>query len=1097
MSTIRTKIRRHLQNFAFTDLFHELGWDNPQQRTPQSPDGFDVTLMPVMQKRGFVIYHATSVSGDIPDAGTRSKIETWLSKRDREHIVIFTDGAQTEQVWLWVRRELGQPIRRRPERYRRGQSGERLAQKLEGLHIALEEEEDTTLYDVSSRVRTSFNVERATKKFYDRFKKERNAFEKFVQGITDAGDEDWYVSVMLNRLMFVYFIQKKGFLDGDPDYLRNRLRRVQTEQGGDQFHSFYRYFLLRLFHEGLGLPADQRDFDPTLERLIGNIPYLNGGIFQLHEIERRYDDIQIGDAAFERILDFFDQYDWHLDDRPLHDDSEINPDVLGYIFEKYINQKQMGAYYTKEDITEYISQNTILPYLLDQVAAKVPIAFDGADSFAWSLLRDDPDRYIYPAVKFGMEHDVPPNIAAGIDDVAARGDWNTPTPPEVGLPTEIWRETVARRQRCAKLRDQLANGEVTQINDLITHNLDIKQFAQDVIERCEGADMLAAVWRVLGEMTILDPTCGSGAFLFAALNILQPLYEACVLRMREFLEGDGFRATHPRYSKRFDGVQAQIAQHPNETYYVLKTIMVNNLYGVDIMAEAVEICKLRLFLKLAAQVEKNERAANFGIEPLPDIDFNVRAGNTLVGFATYEEAKRAVKRKMDFDNVWEQIEDGAEDVKRLAERFREQQTTLGGRVTAEDKQALRDRLGKLETTLNRYLAQEYGVNPDNATAYAKWRDSHQPFHWFTEFYGIVHERGGFSAIIGNPPWKEYSAVKKKEYSVLDYATEKRANLYGLSIERSFQVLMQSGRLSFIVQLPLVCSGRMANLRSLMMEQTSSLHVATFDDRPGKLFDGLQNCRSTIFIAQHGSSAHPDLYTTNYNRWPTENRERLFSELGFVPSERIHPFPSVIPKFGNLTETSVFQKAKSVSSIQIELLQANQQTEHYVFYQEAARYWMKAVIGLPYYAKNSVVGAPAHGRYLYFHNETEAAVMAALLNSNLFYLYFIAFGDCFHLSQTLAVRFPVPSAMFSDESLAHLGIRLIDELRENATRKTISTRGGDEIEYAEYYVNQSKSIIDAIDQQLARHYGFTDEELDYIINYDIKYRMGDELFADVD
>jgi len=56
---------------------------------------------------------------------------------------------------------------------------------------------------------------------------------------------------------------------------------------------------------------------------------------------------------------FFEQYRWHLDERPLKKDDEINPDVLGYIFEKYINQKQMGAYYTKEDITGYICRNTV------------------------------------------------------------------------------------------------------------------------------------------------------------------------------------------------------------------------------------------------------------------------------------------------------------------------------------------------------------------------------------------------------------------------------------------------------------------------------------------------------------------------------------------------------------------------------------------------------------------------------------------------------------------------------------------------------------------------------------------------------------------
>ena len=76
-----------------------------------------------------------------------------------------------------------------------------------------------------------------------------------------------------------------------------------------------------------------------------------------HQIEQLYGKtIAIPDKAFEKLFEFFDAYHWHLDERPLKADNEINPDVLGYIFEKYINQKQMGAYYTKEDITDYISR---------------------------------------------------------------------------------------------------------------------------------------------------------------------------------------------------------------------------------------------------------------------------------------------------------------------------------------------------------------------------------------------------------------------------------------------------------------------------------------------------------------------------------------------------------------------------------------------------------------------------------------------------------------------------------------------------------------------------------------------------------------------
>jgi hypothetical protein len=189
----------------------------------------------------------------------------------------------------------------------------------------------------------------------NRLKTEHAAFLTFIKGITDQGDQEWYASLMLNRLMFVYFIQRKGFLDHDPDYLKNRLRTIQQRQGKGKFLAFYRYFLLRLFHEGFAQQPAQRA--PGLEALLGHVPYLNGGLFELHTLEQKHTGIDIPDEAFERLFAFLDQYEWYLDTRPLRNDREINPDVLGYIFEKYINQKQMGAYYTKEDITEYIAKN--------------------------------------------------------------------------------------------------------------------------------------------------------------------------------------------------------------------------------------------------------------------------------------------------------------------------------------------------------------------------------------------------------------------------------------------------------------------------------------------------------------------------------------------------------------------------------------------------------------------------------------------------------------------------------------------------------------------------------------------------------------------
>jgi hypothetical protein len=100
---------------------------------------------------------------------------------------------------------------------------------------------------VAGRARAAFNIERVTKAFYRDFDTHRKAFLKFIDGISEVADCEWYASVMLNRLMFVYFIQRKGFLDRDPNYLLHRLDRCKKEQGEDKFYTFYRYFLAKEF----------------------------------------------------------------------------------------------------------------------------------------------------------------------------------------------------------------------------------------------------------------------------------------------------------------------------------------------------------------------------------------------------------------------------------------------------------------------------------------------------------------------------------------------------------------------------------------------------------------------------------------------------------------------------------------------------------------------------------------------------------------------------------------------------------------------------------------------------------------------------------
>ena len=1086
----RAGVRQRLDSFDLRALFiNELGWDHGGEDIPVTVGERTFALEAVAHKRGMVAYQYLARSGDdFPDRPTRQKIERAVARQVREHIIIFCSRDRSAQYWLWVKREPGRADRPRTHIHHAGQSGEPLIQKLEAILFTLDEEEDLSLVDVTGRVRAAFDVEKVTKRFYDRFKKEHQAFLGFIEGIKEAADREWYASLMLNRMMFIYFIQKRGFLDNNPDYLRDRLHTVRRQHGSGKFAGFYRIFLLKLFHEGLGQP--EADRDPELITLLGQVPYLNGGLFDVHDLERDHPHIDIPDEAFEKIFAFFDAYQWHLDDRPLRNDNEINPDVLGYIFEKYINQKQMGAYYTKEDITGYISRNTIIPFLFDRAKKGCSTAFTPGGG-VWRLLQEDPDSYFYEAVRHGITYDIhnnaklaaaqelPPDIAAGLDDVTQRGGWNEPAPKAYALPTETWREHVARRRRYEEIHAKLEAGEVTSINDLITCNLNIEKFAQDVIANSEGPELVRAFWKAIVDVSVLDPTCGSGAFLFAALNILEPLYSACLEAMEGFLDDlERSRRKHsPQALSDFRKVLAHVAEHASEPYYILKSIVINNLYGVDIMEEAVEICKLRLFLKLVAQLETYDQ-----IEPLPDIDFNVRAGNTLVGFASLEEVKRAILGDWIKEQALPDIEERAELADRAFRRFRAMQTDHGMDASefAEAKLDLRERLDALRAELDRYLATgEYGVKEGDEEAYAQWRTSHQPFHWFVEFYGIMHN-GGFDVIVGNPPFVEYSTIRKV-YTIDGYVTERCGNLYAFTMERSLVLLRVRGRFSFVTPISLTAAQRMAPLQSLLFEQNSVMWLSNFALRPAALFPGVMQ-RISICITQKG--ANGVAFTTDYITWYAAERPTLFHRMRYLSIGESRQSYS-IPKVNDSVGHSVIIKALSHQSPWASYKQFK--GNHIIYYHNAGGYWVKTFTFPPYYRslkdpdkKHTTISE------LRMPSLELAALYCAVLNSNLYYFFWKSSTDARHVYPSDIAIFPIRLDNFGPmlSKLSILVKDLMTAMRQNSQRIIYG-----KAEVDQYDVAPCKPIIDEIDCVLAEHYGFTDEELDFIINYDVKYRMG--------
>ncbi len=1075
---------QYLKEANFEPLFREaLGWDYCTQTLPVRVDDTEWTLTAIAQKRGMVVFECPATEaadGRIPDYGTRRKIQKQAAASAHEHFIIYTSTDKTTQLWQYVKRQQGKPEACREHRYNtKEHTGESLIQKLQAIVFTLDAEAELGLFDVISSVQTAFDVEKVTKRFYDHFKQEHTTFLKFLNGIPDEDMQKWYVSVMLNRLMFIYFIQKKGFLDNNEHYLQAKL--IQSQATGT--NRYYKSFLCPLFFEGFAKPEAARSRE--VKQLLGKVPYLNGGIFQKHQLETLHGEtLEIPDRAFEGIFKFFEQYQWHLDDRPLRNDTEINPDVLGYIFEKYINQKQMGAYYTKEDITEYISKNTIVPFLFDRAKKACKIAFEG-DASVWRLLQDDPDRYIYDAVKKGVEVALPAHIAAGIDDIAKReASWNTLADADYALPTEIWRETVARRERYEALRAKLANGDIANITDLITYNLNIRQFAQDVIEHCEGPDLLRAFYKAITEVTILDPTCGSGAFLFAAVNILEPLYEACLDRMQVFLaEGEVISGSGSsrRYSD-FRGILDKMEDHPNRAYFILKSIIVNNLYGVDIMEEAVEICKLRLFLKMVAQLVDVRR-----MEPLPDIDFNIQAGNTLVGYATYDEVKAAVTGQLDFDDTMLRIDEKVEDIERLASLFRQQQTELGGAVLPADKQALQAKLQALADELNGYLAGAYQIDRSKESVYQDWLNSHKPFHWFIAFYGIL-KRGGFDVIIGNPPYVEYSKVRKN-YTIKGYETGSCRNLYAFITERAIRLLKVGGRLGKIIPVASICTDRYVPLQNLL-KNWGELIISSYNDRPGKLFDGLDHIRLSIVLWKKDESISSTVWTTKYNKWHTVARPNLFYHLEYLEMAN-HPEQPIAKLYANL-ETEILKKV-FVQKKDLGFY-TRSSGQHLIYYTPKLSGFVQILDFVPtLYDENDDVREPSLLKVIKFENNQDRDVFLALLNSNLFYWLVTIFSDCRNLNkrEIYSMRFDRDNA--SVAIINHLGILAQELMKDFQRHSEIITMNyknlGTTLSIQCIYPKKSKIIIDKIDRVLAEHYSFTDEELDFIINYDIKYRMG--------
>ena len=164
----------------------------------------------------------------------------------------------------------------------------------------------------------------------------------------------------------------------------------------------------------------------------------------------------------------------------------------------------------------------------------------------------------------------------------------------------------------------------------------------------------------------------------------------------------------------------------------------------------------------------------------------------------------------------------------------------------------------------------------------------------------------------------------------------------------------------------------------------------------------------------------------------------------------------------------------------------------IYYKNAGgRYW-RLIKSFPTFYQSESSNSTSTEKTFLVSSPYKDIVVCCLVSS-LFYWFWRVVSNCRHLTNRELDSFVIASGLQNDsETLMNLRQQYEEDLKRNKVRTVTQSKSTGEIIQDFYYMKQSKPIIDEIDKVLAKHYGFTEEELDFIINYDIKYRMGDEL-----
>ena len=716
----QTHILNILENFHGIEPLRKLFWtelnyDHENLPLPYQDTNNDLASEPVLWATGgadnafHVIY--TQLNSDRLLLTAERRVITQLLKNHLYALFIFSNRDQTEWHIVNVRHDADDPDRRRLFRRITISSDEKLrtaSERIAMLDLASIDTDFEALspLPIQARHDEAFNVEAVTEQFFDHYKA---VFQSLQDDLTtQTNDPRWthdYALQFLNRCMFLYFIQRKGWLGEETEFLRLFWESYQETEGPDD--SFVKDWLNVLFFEAFNnqFHGGHSQFPDHIREALALAPYLNGGLFKPNDLDEAH-DFQISNARFERIFDFFEGYNFTIaEDSPLDQEVAVDPEMIGRVYESLVNvstetdeRGDAGIFYTSRTEIDLMCRLALVDCLSNYVG-------------------ENHKNLLYEAI-----------FAFDPDDKAAADD----------------------RLAEAKLWDPL--------------DADLKGLA------------------------IVDPACGSGSFLVGMLHVLDDLRDRANQRLG-------------REESNFDRKKSIIGQ---------------NLYGVDMMEWACHVAELRLWLALIIDADFPRAELHLRDEPLlPHFSFNIRCGDSLVqeigGMnlaqirAEFSGVPRALKarvtrlktEKLKFfnnddtcryrskqeleheelqlflaliDTHAQDLKQGIDDLQQLINGPREQQMLLDG--TIEERVARQLELQAMEWQKQiDVLTQDYDRVTNARDALVKAQGGF--FVWdiaFVEIFTgeISGEKRGFDIVIGNPPY-----VRQENISDPTLSREKR------------------------------------------------------------------------------------------------------------------------------------------------------------------------------------------------------------------------------------------------------------------------------------------------------------------------------------